>query len=191
LEKGEPLPGDVAAPPHSATNATAAAGVADDPSVRGMVGRLATRLKQDGSDVDGWIKLIRSYKVMNDDAATTVAVADARKALAGDATKLAKLETGIKAIDAGQEPPPPEPPAAGAAAAGPDHNADDMVQRLAERLQRSGSDPEGWLMLVRSYSTLKEPDKQKTAITNARTALASEPAKLDAFNDAIKRFKLE
>ena len=46
-------------------------------------------------------------------------------------------------------------------------------------------------MLVRSYATLKEPDKQKTAIANARTALASDPAKLGAFNEAVKRFNLE
>ena len=153
-----------------------------------MVDRLASRLKQDGSDVDGWIRLIRSYKVMNDDAAKNGAVADARKALANDPEKLAKLETAVKAIDAGQEPPPPAP---SANAGGADHDADAMVARLAERLQRSGSDPEGWLMLVRSYATLKQPDKQKAAIANARSALASEPEKLDAFNDAIKRFKLE
>jgi cytochrome c-type biogenesis protein CcmH len=193
LEKGEPLPSDVAAPPHSptATAAAADASPGNDPSVRGMVGRLADRLKQDGGDVDGWIKLIRSYKVMKDDTAKTAATADARKALANDAAKLAKLETAIKAIDAGEEPPSPEPPPGGAAAGGPDHNADDMVKRLADRLQRSGSDPEGWLMLVRSYATLKEPDKQKEAIANARKALASEPAKLDAFNEAVKHFNLE
>jgi len=187
IESGAP-PTDSATAPHTPATVTAQASIGDDPSVRGMVDRLASRLKQDGSDVDGWIRLIRSYKVMNDDAAKNGAVADARKALANDPEKLAKLETAIKAIDAGQEPPPPAP---SANAGGADHDADAMVARLAERLQRSGSDPEGWLMLVRSYATLKQPDKQKAAIANARSALASEPEKLDAFNDAIKRFKLE
>jgi cytochrome c-type biogenesis protein CcmH len=191
LEKGEPLPADVAAPPHSPTNQISAPGIADDPSVRGMVDRLAARLKQDGSDVDGWIKLIQSYRVIKDDAAKSGAIADARKALASDAAKLAKLETGIKALETGAELPAPEPAPGGAAAGGPDHDADGMVQRLAERLQRSGANPEGWLMLVRSYATLKQADKQKEAIANARTALASDAAKLDAFNDAIKRFNLE
>jgi len=188
IESGAPPPADSAPAPHSPATVTAQASIGDDPSVRGMVDRLASRLKQDGSDVDGWIRLIRSYKVMNDDAAKNGAVADARKALANDPEKLAKLETAVKAIDAGQEPPPPAP---SANAGGADHDADAMVARLAERLQRSGSDPEGWLMLVRSYATLKQPDKQKAAIANARSALASEPEKLDAFNDAIKRFKLE
>ena len=187
IESGAP-PTNSAPAPHPTATVTAQASIGDDPSVRGMVDRLASRLKQDGSDVDGWIRLIRSYKVMNDDAAKNGAVADARKALANDPEKLAKLETAIKAIDAGQEPPPPAP---SANAGGADHDADAMVARLAERLQRSGSDPEGWLMLVRSYATLKQPDKQKAAIANARSALASEPEKLDAFNDAMKRFKLE
>src|SRR3974390_3050556 len=187
IESGAP-PTDSATAPHTPATVTAQASIGDDPSVRGMVDRLASRLKQDGSDVDGWIRLIRSYKVMNDDAAKSGAVADARKALSNDPEKLAKLETAVKAIDAGQEPPPPAP---SANAGGADHDADAMVARLAERLQRSGSDPEGWLMLVRSYATLKQPDKQKAAIANARSALASEPEKLDAFNDAIKRFKLE
>jgi cytochrome c-type biogenesis protein CcmH len=38
-----------------------------------------------------------------------------------------------------------------------------MVARLAERLQRDGSDPEDWLRLVRSYVVLGEPDQARTA----------------------------
>src|SRR3974390_1090408 len=157
IENGAP-PTNSAPAPHPTATVTAQASIGDDPSVRGMVDRLASRLKQDGSDVDGWIRLIRSYKVMNDDAAKNGAVADARKALANDPEKLAKLETAVKAIDAGQEPPPSAP---SANAGGGDHDAHGVVARLAERLQRSGSDPEGWLVLVRSYLPLKYPDKQK------------------------------
>ena len=32
--------------------------------VRGMVERLAERLKRDGSDVEGWLRLVRAYTVM-------------------------------------------------------------------------------------------------------------------------------
>ena len=31
-----------------------------------MVDRLATRLKQDGNDVEGWLRLVRAYKVLGD-----------------------------------------------------------------------------------------------------------------------------
>ncbi len=34
--------------------------------IRGMVDRLATRLKQDGDDVEGWLRLVRAYMVMGD-----------------------------------------------------------------------------------------------------------------------------
>ena len=34
--------------------------------VRGMVERLATRLKQNGDDVEGWLRLVRAYLVMGD-----------------------------------------------------------------------------------------------------------------------------
>ena len=34
--------------------------------IRGMVERLATRLKQNGDDVDGWLRLVRAYMVMGD-----------------------------------------------------------------------------------------------------------------------------
>ena len=34
--------------------------------IRGMVDRLATRLKQNGNDVEGWLRLVRAYMVMGD-----------------------------------------------------------------------------------------------------------------------------
>ena len=65
-----------------------------------------------------------------------------------------------------------------------------MVDRLAERLKKSGSDPEGWLMLVRSYATLGEKDKATAAIADARQALANDPKLLDEFNQALVSFKI-
>ena len=55
-----------------------------------------------------------------------------------------------------------------------------MVERLAERLRRDGSDVEGWLRLVRSYMVLGEPDKARAAVDDARRALAGDPTKLRA-----------
>ena len=34
--------------------------------IHGMVDRLATRLKQNGDDVEGWLRLVRAYMVMGD-----------------------------------------------------------------------------------------------------------------------------
>jgi cytochrome c-type biogenesis protein CcmH len=66
-----------------------------------------------------------------------------------------------------------------------------MVEKLAERLKKSGSDPEGWTMLTRSYLTLGDKDKAAAAIKDARAALASDPDKLQLFNDALQRFKID
>jgi len=66
-----------------------------------------------------------------------------------------------------------------------------MVARLAERLQREGSDVDGWLRLVRAYMVLGERDKAQTAAGDARRALASEPDKLQRMDELIKGLGLE
>ena len=50
--------------------------------VRGMVARLAERLKQDGTDVEGWLRLLRAYMVLGDKDQARAAADDARRALA-------------------------------------------------------------------------------------------------------------
>jgi cytochrome c-type biogenesis protein CcmH len=69
--------------------------------IRGMVTRLADRLKQDGSDLEGWQRLLRAYLVLGDKAKASAAAADARKALASDPDKLKRLDELIKAMGIG------------------------------------------------------------------------------------------
>ena len=64
--------------------------------IRGMVDRLATRLKENGNDVDGWLRLVRAYMVMGDRDKAKGAQSDARQALAGDAERLKQLNDGLK-----------------------------------------------------------------------------------------------
>jgi cytochrome c-type biogenesis protein CcmH len=66
-----------------------------------------------------------------------------------------------------------------------------MVDRLAERLSKSGSDPDGWIMLVRSYSSLGQKDKMDAAVAKARAALAADKAGLQAFDEALRRFGVD
>ena len=61
-----------------------------------------------------------------------------------------------------------------------------MVERLAQRLKKDGSDPNAWLMLVRSYHVLGEKDKAEAAIVDARKALAGDQDKLGWFEQAAK-----
>jgi cytochrome c-type biogenesis protein CcmH len=64
--------------------------------IRGMVDRLATRLKQNGDDVEGWLRLVRAYMVMGERDKAKGASADARQAVAGDAERLRTLNEGLK-----------------------------------------------------------------------------------------------
>lgn len=64
--------------------------------VRGMVERLATRLKQNGDDVEGWLRLVRAYLVMGDRDRAMGASTDARQAVANDAARLRQLNEGLK-----------------------------------------------------------------------------------------------
>jgi len=64
--------------------------------IRGMVERLATRLKQNGDDVDGWLRLVRAYLVMGERDKAMSALSDARGAVANDAERLRLLNEGLK-----------------------------------------------------------------------------------------------
>ena len=66
--------------------------------VRGMVERLATRLKQNGDDVEGWLRLVRAYLVMGDRDKAMGVSTDARQAVANDAERLRQLNEGLKTL---------------------------------------------------------------------------------------------
>ena len=66
--------------------------------VRSMVSRLAERLKQDGADVEGWLRLLRAYMVLGDKEQALSAASDARRALASDPDKLKRVDELIKGL---------------------------------------------------------------------------------------------
>jgi cytochrome c-type biogenesis protein CcmH len=66
--------------------------------IRGMVSRLAGRLKQNGSDLEGWQRLLRAYIVLGERDKANAAAVDAKRALAADPDKLRRLEDMIKTL---------------------------------------------------------------------------------------------
>ena len=64
--------------------------------IRGMVERLASRLKQNGDDVEGWLRLVRAYMVMGDRDKAKGALTEARQAVANNAERLRQLNEGLK-----------------------------------------------------------------------------------------------
>jgi cytochrome c-type biogenesis protein CcmH len=66
-----------------------------------------------------------------------------------------------------------------------------MVERLAERLRRDGSDVEGWVRLVRSYLVLGKAQNARAAAVDGRRALAGEPEKLRRFDELLRGLGVE
>ena len=61
-------------------------------AVRGMVEGLAARLAQNGRDLEGWLRLVRSYTVLHEPGNARSALIDAKRNLAGDPNALARIE---------------------------------------------------------------------------------------------------
>lgn len=84
----------------------AAAGVAGlAPEQRAMVDKmvagLASRLKENGNDLDGWLKLLRSLKVLGRDAEAATALSDAKKQFASDGKALEAIDGLAKSLNIG------------------------------------------------------------------------------------------
>jgi cytochrome c-type biogenesis protein CcmH len=60
--------------------------------IRGMVERLAARLAQNGQDLEGWLRLVRSYTVLHESDKARLALSEAKRNLAGDPNAIARIE---------------------------------------------------------------------------------------------------
>ena len=175
-------------PSMGAPNSPSASAPAQDQMIRGMVERLAARLQQDGSDADGWIRLLRSYMVLGENEKVQATLTDARRALESDPEKLRRFEEGVESSETAQTSAPSAsaPTSASVSAAPQDQTIRGMVERLAARLQQDGSDPDGWVRLLRSYMVLGENEKVQATLTDARRALEHDPEKLRRFEEGVK-----
>jgi len=61
-------------------------------AIRGMVAGLTSRLAQDGQDLEGWLRLVRSYTVLHEPGKARSALIDAKRSLAGDPSAIARIE---------------------------------------------------------------------------------------------------
>lgn len=57
-----------------------------------MVDRLAERLKTNGNDIEGWLRLVRAYRVLDEADKAKVALGDAKKTFAGDPAATKRLD---------------------------------------------------------------------------------------------------
>ncbi len=61
-------------------------------AIRRMVEGLASRLAQNGQDLEGWLRLVRSYSVLHESGKARSALIDAKRNLAGDPSAIARIE---------------------------------------------------------------------------------------------------
>lgn len=66
-----------------------------------MVDGLSARLKKDGKDLKGWMRLVRAYSVQGRASEASTALADARSNFAGDEKSLAQLNALAQSLDIG------------------------------------------------------------------------------------------
>ena len=83
------LKGEVATPPASDSGAISQA---DAPMIRGMVEGLAAKLEQNPNQLDGWLRLIRSYAVLKDIEQAKIALGKAKTQFASDPAALSQIQ---------------------------------------------------------------------------------------------------
>ncbi len=84
-----------------AAPAPAAAAPAAPPDIRAMVDGLAARLAADGSDFEGWMRLLRSYAVLGEAAKAREAATAVRQRFAAESDKISRLDGLLKELGIG------------------------------------------------------------------------------------------
>ena len=164
-----------------------------DEMVEGMVQRLADRLEENGDDLEGWLRLARSYAVLGrtDDAQT--ALESAKANFSGDAASLKQIAELSKSLGLGdqvetaQAPNPTQEDVDAAQSMNPEDRQEmikGMVSRLADRLSEDGGTVDEWVRLARSYKVLGRDDDAREALEKAEKSNAGNEAALKQIAEA-------
>lgn len=113
--------------------------------IRGMVESLAARLEQSPNDREGWVRLARSYEVLNEPEKAKQAWAKAEALAAGA----------------------PPPASTGALSTAERAEMAALVGRLQERLKAEPNDVEGWTRLGQARTMLGQPKQARAAFAEA------------------------
>lgn len=172
-------------------------------AIRGMVDGLDRRLTEKGGNVEEWVRLVRSYRALGDRDRALAALERGRRALAGNAGDLDRLDAEAAQLGLGADvgrqgktdiaphdldvtttqsgadlPSGPDLAAAAIKAMSLAERQEairSMVERLDRRLAHRGGSLDEWVRLVHSYSALGDQGDAVGALERARMALATEP----------------
>jgi len=146
-----------------------------------QVASLVASLEADPMDHKGWIALARARSEQGDTEGAVEAITSARRRFAGapfvlDLIAQAEMELGLDLL-----PPPSRGPTEEDMVAASDLSQSErdemiagMVAGLAARLETQPNDPDGWVMLVRSYATLGQREKARDAARQANAVFEND-----------------
>ena len=168
--------------------AKAGGGAQSAPGLADQAEALAASLRDNPKDYKTWIKLAEVRSALGQNESAAEALSSGRREFAGAPFVLAKFDEaeralGMDVLGAGNTVRGPDSEdIAAAATMSEDERADmieGMVAGLAARLDENPNDPDGWIMLIRSYSTLGRDEKAKTAYDTALQQFAGNDAVLN------------
>ncbi len=148
---------------------------------------LEASLEADPKDYKGWIALAEARSAAGDAEGATAALDEGRAHFAAapfvlDQFAQTERALGLDLVESGLRGPSDEDIAAAAELSQTER--DDMiagmVAGLAARLEAEPNDPDGWVMLVRSYATLGEMDKAQDAYRQASATFKDDAQVLQA-----------
>ena len=157
------------------------------PDLASRAEALAASLADNPKDYKNWIALAEVRTALGRHEEAADAINSSRREFAGAPFVLAKFDEAERALGMdvlGTERTARGPDAddiAAAATMTDDERADmieGMVAGFAARLEENPNDPDGWIMLIRSYSTLGREEKAKTAYDTALQQFAGNEAVL-------------
>ncbi|KQU34052.1 cytochrome C [Methylobacterium sp. Leaf94] len=217
--KGEAAPGETKVPEAGAAAALQALPPASrDGAIRAMVDSLDKRLADRGGSLEDWLRLVRSYGVLQERDKAKDALERARKALGDDPEAKTRLdaiaaEAGLAAApaDAAAATPSAPPARSGSASdeaaragteaavaavkampvAERDAAIRGMVAGLDRRLVAKGGSVDDWLRLIRSYSVLGERERAMQALDRARMALSPDAAAMERLGELSRELSLQ
>ena len=164
-----------------------------DTMVEGMVKRLADRLEENGDDIEGWLRLARSYAVLGRTEDARAALDKAKANFSGDAVSLkqiAELSSSLglsDQVETAHAPNPTQEDVDAAQSMSPEDRREmikGMVSQLAERLNQDGGTVDEWLRLARSYKVLGREDDARGALEKAEKNHAGNEAALKQISEA-------
>lgn len=151
---------------------------------------LELRLQADPLDYQGWIELAEVRSGQGNDAGAAEALETARRHYAAAPFVLQKIDEATRALGLDLLRGPTQDDIAAAAElteAERSDMIDGMVAGLAAKLDENPYNPDGWIMLVRSYRTLGQADKAEQAYQAALAALAGNTALLSRIKQGVER----